>query len=1162
MAVSVTGTWTASYTPVIYVTELGVLFGPTPAPDCISLQVPVTSTGSVPGNWLVACVSWRLALAGWSFTVTGTPGTGNYFTLTTTQASQVYQGQQFTDASNPGVTFTVTNLSIPESGTVNVYFMPAASVVMASPDVVTQITTTISVADDVHNWWDPLSAGNTTSSASGVTRSSIWVAPAARVPGNVMIAPTGGYVSLACTIYSVSGIAPWFTAATAVTGVANASTSLTMTAGAPSASSLFFTVSGSDVYADTISLGGGAGWSSVSTVKAENLTNTSGDLVCASAYQVSGSGVTASWTSTGTTDLSGVTAGLLVSAPALSQLSPNWPVTIFECSPGNGILTQPDMVTWTSLTAVAMKMDVTQGRQYEASQLSAGEGTLLLDNPLGALIPPGSGSYAGINSGTPLRMRAAWQGGTWQMQFTGNGTTASPQAESYSNRVPVTPHGTYTASAWLACSTVSASSASLSLAWYNAGGTVLSSITSPGADTTAATLVTVTGTAPATAATADYIIGASGTPPVTSTFYAAAALPVASGGYVPMPAGVTWHAENNATVTTLASWLPDPAGAPNVTPWYVPFSGYLERLPQQWDENLRGRVEATITDAWFGANFSPDPILFQEILDDAPYAYWPCADPAGATSASNFALGHTLSLNVITSKYGAGGATYTFGQNSQAIFGAETTTIVSSALRVTTGGGMWQQATTANSADEGYSLNCVDLNYPSIANGMSIEIWFQVTALTYDSGGTFYGNLWSISEGINGAVCVYLTSTSGAGPYNVNLIYQGSLTVATEDLLSGLTAGSLYQLVIVFTSATSFTYYLNGIISATVSLSGNQVKFPDFTSFTAGGPFTRIPFITGNSFNLGAWEGYTAQVAIFPEALSQSRVSTHYQAGVLAMQGEPAWYRIERLLQCGNLLNRRVILQDQGIQPTYVVSCQDISGQPMSGSISNLTGDLLPGLFYIAPTGDIFYLDKSYAYNQPITWTLGEDIFGGEEPFLNDITFDYDPTKVINEIQLTQLDNQDVVTPSVPAVEIISQDQYGAVSDLATGYLYGDNTVSYAYGPGLQDTANWLACTYAAPHLRLTTAKINAVSNPLLWQFVLGASAGDMVVVHRRSLGAASIVITVTGRISQLQRTFEYSVKGAEASINCIIDPAPEEDALTCDDPVRGLLNGTNVLGW
>jgi hypothetical protein len=377
----------------------------------------------------------------------------------------------------------------------------------------------------------------------------------------------------------------------------------------------------------------------------------------------------------------------------------------------------------------------------------------------------------------------------------------------------------------------------------------------------------------------------------------------------------------------------------------------------------------------------------------------------------------------------------------------------------------------------------------------------------------------------------------------------GAATIASADHQN---MASPAQLVITMTD-TAWTTYLNG--SATNSGSFSPA-LPSFQSIAVNG----YPGFHGEG--PGSFSGYVGQIAVFPFILPANRIQTHYQAGINALAGEPSENRIERLLQAGGATGRRVILKQGDPYVTNVVSCQDIPGQPVSASISNIAGDLLPGMLYIAPSGEIFHLSRQNAWGQQPVWVLGERDYCGEYAYLGDITFDYDPTRIQNQIQLTQLDNQDIIVPSVTAITSASQRQYSTVSNLSTGYLEGDATVGLDYGPGLYDLANWLAVTYRKPFLRLTAVTVDASKNPSRWPFVLGAATGDVVLVNRRPPSSGNTVISVTGRITQTARPLRFSTGGVSASVTCIIDNAPETGAFTLDDPDNGQLDGTHPFAY
>ncbi len=56
--------------------------------------------------------------------------------------------------------------------------------------------------------------------------------------------------------------------------------------------------------------------------------------------------------------------------------------------------------------------------------------------------------------------------------------------------------------------------------------------------------------------------------------------------------------------------------------------------------------------------------------------------------------------------------------------------------------------------------------------------------------------------------------------------------------------------------------------------------------------------------------------------------------------------------------------------------------------------------------------------------------------------------------------------------------------------------------------------------------------------------------------------VSVTARITQTDRSSQFSQDGTSAKITCTLDFAAENSALVCDDPVHGKLDGSQVLPW
>lgn len=281
--------------------------------------------------------------------------------------------------------------------------------------------TSVCVSDDAHNWWEPVGAPAADSAATGTVRTVMWAAPAARAASWVQVAPTAAYASLAVAVYDVAGLGPGWSPSLVGSGHAFG-TSLTVGGGSVAAQSLVLAVFGSAEFGGTITAPS-PGWTALtgSTISGGGVS----DITVSASYQViTGSVPAAAWSSSVSCSLAGTTAAVAVSAPVPAQKSPNWPAVITEAAIGSGPQSAPAAMTWTDLSARSLALQVQQGRQYSLSQLQAAQGTMTLDNPDGALIPPGSGPFAGIDSGTPVRRRCYWPHGAtasapWSVPFSG-----------------------------------------------------------------------------------------------------------------------------------------------------------------------------------------------------------------------------------------------------------------------------------------------------------------------------------------------------------------------------------------------------------------------------------------------------------------------------------------------------------------------------------------------------------------------------------------------------------------------------------------------------------------------------------------------------------------------------------------------------------------------
>lgn len=929
-----------------------------------------------------------------------------------------------------------------------------------------------------------------------MVRTAIWAAPAARVANSVtgvtqvQVAATGPVLALAVTIIDMSGILPWFVVTVITGGFANAATSLALSAGAPSASAVLLAAFASDNNSDTIT--GPAGWTALAGASASNGVDHTADIKLTPALQLSSSSSSASVSSSGSLDLAGVIAGVLVSATQPAQPNPNWPVMITEAAIGSGVQTPPSQMTWTSLGGRSLAMTARQGKSYSLGALQAGEGTITLDDPDGALIPPGTGPYAGIDSGTPLRRRVIWPPSPtpnyvafsgyirrWPWNMPGSMLRGQVQAETAD--VWAYGNGPLNSMAVEECLIDSPHS--------------LWPLTDPDGSTGAGNLVP----------------NGAPLPLVASKFGA--------GGAV-----VTWGA-NSGQLLGASSALVTSSGQPGggsgmfsqvLTGQSLAFNGHGYALVA--NDPAYPPISGGVTvETWAGCTLLAD---LSAIAGNGECL----VATAGATfntAQSAFPNGMPLKLGVLGVSALPGG------------FSAGTYYV-----RDSDGQGNYNLSATQGGTAISPSSSGVGTVAPFI-------LWSPVFLQLCDGKGLVAGLSIRASDG-----ALLLPSRSGTAVVDTG-----------HDYRSGFWHFSL-----ALTQAT-WRVLVNAGGQAVTSPAGTfSPPLPaTFREVTFAG--TQDAVQQGNTL-----PGTIAFPGVFPGISQQVRVVNRFWGTGFGLVAEAACDRIERLLEYAGLAGRRWLGQEVVTgEGDLMVSGQDVGGQAAVSGISNVAASTLPALAYVAPTGDIVYHSKLYAYNEPVRWVLGDNVAGGEIPFSpGSIATDYDPARVAADVQLTQLDTQAVTVPAgvmsattMPAVAATAERQYGGQPYQQTGYLTYDWSSAYNAGSSLQDLANWVQAVYAKPQNRVQAVTVDAASHPAAWPFWAGASVGDMVQVNvRLPTAATSPLISLIARITQTDRGSQFSQDGTGATITATLDFAPEYNALTCDDPVRGLLNGTCVMPW
>ena len=1009
---------------------------------------------------------------------------------------------------------------------------------------------TVSIGDDAHNLWYPLGPALQTSLCSV----GLWAAPAARPAFTVYVAPSAGATARGLIVQEFSGLANGLliTGYAAATGTSSAGTTVSL--GALAQSSLVITagVYDNSTFAEPIILTG-SGWTNGNT--SVNYASGSGygyDIEGGIASQVTSGATSATWkptgaTGTGAIDVTSVIAAVAVAQSPPAQLSANWPAVQLQAALGTtsggpaGQATPPDQRIWVDMSGRLLGWDETRGGQYELDKLEASEVNALIDNHDGAFTPRPP----------------------WAITATGTGTTTTiPVSVADAAKVTVTDY----------------------FQLYTSAGAVLQpAVFQITKVNTATGLVTFT---PA-AATA---------PVLNNVAQSGTLTPIQVGqvtSYVPVRLLTTWNGRTQVSYAGFTERWPQTwsSGA-----W--------------WQES-----QAVFTDLWSILNAVLIPIDQAETINDGPYAYWPCDDAAGSTAAANLAPANTDQLLVKQCKAGPGNATYTFGAspglgftgagawqqaglatnwdffanfassgayyigattalptniavgnhfqlyNSSAQLKEPTTFVVTQLQTGTDNFILFSPNAQADpqSGDQAVSFGDQNLGYclfyqpstgpQSLANGATVNIWFNVVAPADSQGAQ--QTLWTMSHTGGPMVTLWLAGSLQTNPGTLHITVFDQVTGATSVTQIGSNVyNAAWHMLTVWLTRT--TWQILPDAAGLGAYGGTCNLAPAWGWIEFGG--ISDAYTSGLCFN-----GELAGISIFAYRIPYQRIVSQYTAASAALASQPGGNesfdsvsdRVHRYLQAGGYYGPKCIDgTDNTYGQSYTTAATEIPGKQASAAIQDMT-DSDGGLLYIAGDGNLVYFAYGNFDNETPAWTLGENVTGGEIPYLPDAQVGYDPTLIANTITATQ-QNGPAVTPSTALVPFItaSQQRFGSITDTPTVYLADLSAVT--------DLVNWIAETNGTPHLRVEQVTIDAAKSTAAWPLVLYGDVGDVVLFNRRPSTGGAPALAITCIILKIKRTLDWAT--GTATVQLTLSPY-FGNTLATNSATYGFPNGTVILG-
>ena len=367
-------------------------------------------------------------------------------------------------------------------------------------------------------------------------------------------------------------------------------------------------------------------------------------------------------------------------------------------------------------------------------------------------------------------------------------------------------------------------------------------------------------------------------------------------------------------------------GGTIVNRWYI-----ISRNAQEWteeiDEQFRYYVNTTGTDLWNALSATPPTFYRGEVYEDGPYAWWPLDDQPGTagvlpTQMLNAATGNTRTLNVElsplgtgpTSPFGTDGsslafespagkspgiAIYAVGANSGWMFGDPVQSPASfdtgNPVSAQPGSASWQMAgATGNTGSYGWFLACNDSNFPLLANGVTVEVWFNYQFFGSQEAAQSvtphvvaqqpYCPL-SILELATDTAPVAVLQLDISGHLNLITYHTGTGTSHSIYTASDLRDNSWHMVTMTLTP-TAWQVYLDGGDNANVSGSATGMTsawtwlIANGDLGTAGGS-SPASIVHGGNVSL-------SHIAVFPYVLPYYRVLDHYWAAISAFGQIPA----------------------------------------------------------------------------------------------------------------------------------------------------------------------------------------------------------------------------------------------------------------------------------
>lgn len=569
--------------------------------------------------------------------------------------------------------------------------------------------------------------------------------------------------------------------------------------------------------------------------------------------------------------------------------------------------------------------------------------------------------------------------------------------------------------------------------------------------------------------------------------------------------------------------------------YFSVYTGYIERYPQKWDmAGFRGLKPLEAVDALSVLSRAPiNQSYAQTVLADGASVFIPYNDDAAPQIVQRPTGGQQMAGYT---QVGTQSASVNFGGDSF-LDGAKAVTLV-------------QQNTDPASSGDGTMLTYIGTRQGGLTMNpqkFTLEFWLKFSSgVVYLGAGAMQPGESTVGE-VTGTLYGVQLYTSGGGLY-----YKFADPVGGNTALFFLRSsrffpdGAWHHIAVVFLGGNTMKSIFDGValganaFGITPSAAVNLNNFYAEAQTYFGDPVSEI--------SLANWAAY-------PTILSDATVLAHYNRGI-GYLGELPGNRALRLLTKYWSTN---VVTDPGktaLSPDFYYDPPATPGQPSQAkSVLSALEDIADtemGLTWVDVAGKVHFDSRDTRYlNQPIAqFVFGENDAGGELPYL-EVEYDYDPTYVYSEADLT-CDNSGNTLTSINAT---SQTNYGQRILSKTMYAQNDWDV--------QQAANFYTARYAKPAgaagtgvpPRISSFSIDPSSNPKLFTAALSLDIGERVTVKRRT----SAGVTISGDYYIEQINHQIDAEASTWIVQYQLSPVFVPTVWILGDATKGVLGSTTV---